>query len=176
MWPVTDSRGGKQGGIGIELCVEELFTEIRQEFGEFDKESRKIDKLRMLEQGEKTIDKYVQEFKRAARGSGYEERALVEEFKRGLNRGIRRRLAEAELPPTIIMQWQERAVQLDCNMRQSRAEEKVLAGRGRGNAAWGPPASNAQQPVGQRPFWNTGRYYRVSQTSFGHISMNNGSI
>ena len=101
----------------------ELFTKIRQEFGEFDKESRKVDELRMLEQGSKTVDEYVQEFKRAARGSGYEGRALVEEFKRGLSGVIRRRLAEAETPPTTIEQWQERAVQLDRNMRQSRAEE-----------------------------------------------------
>jgi len=65
--------------------VEELFTKLRQEFGEFNEESRKVDELRVLEQGGKTVDKYVQEFKRAARESGYEGRALVEEFKRGLS-------------------------------------------------------------------------------------------
>jgi len=83
---------------------EELFTKIRQEFGEFDEESRKVDELRVLEQGGKTVDEYVQEFRRAARGSGYEGRALVEEFKRGLSGAIRRRLAEAEMPPTTIVQ------------------------------------------------------------------------
>jgi len=51
-----------------------------------------VDKLWLLTQGSKTYDEYVQEFKRAARGSGYEGRALVEEFKRGLNGTIRRRL------------------------------------------------------------------------------------
>ena len=39
--------------------VEELFTKIRQEFGEFDEESRKVDELRVLEQGSKTVDEYV---------------------------------------------------------------------------------------------------------------------
>ena len=82
--------------------VEELFTKIGQEFGEFDKESWKVDELRILEQGGRTVDEYVQEFKRAARGSGYEGRALVEEFKRGLNGTIRRRLAKAETSPTTI--------------------------------------------------------------------------
>ena len=114
--------------------VEELFTKIWQEFGEFDKESQKVDELRLLEQGSKTVDEYVQEFRRAARESGYEGRALVEEFKRGLNGVVRRRLVEAETPPTTITQWQERAVQLDCNIRQSRVEEKILEGRG-GNMA-----------------------------------------
>ena len=36
------------------------------------------------------------------RESSYKRRALVEEFKRGLNR-VRRRLAEAKSSPTTIM-------------------------------------------------------------------------
>jgi len=121
-------------GTSMVNTEEELFTKIQQEFGEFNEESRKVDELRVLEQGGKTVDEYVQEFRRAARGSGYEGRALVEEFKRGLSGAIRRRLAEAEMPPTTIVQWQERAVQLDRNMRQSRAKEKILGGR-EGNTA-----------------------------------------
>ena len=116
-------------GMSAVSTVEELFTKIRQEFGEFDKESRKVDELRVLEQGGKTVDEYIQEFKRAVRGSGYKGRALVEEFKRGLSGTIRRRLAEAEMPPTTIVQWQERVVQLDCNIRQSRVEERILGSR-----------------------------------------------
>ena len=38
----------KQGILAVEM-VEELFTKMREEFGEFDKESRKVDKLRLLE-------------------------------------------------------------------------------------------------------------------------------
>jgi len=89
--------------IAVQI-VEELFEKIRQEFGEFDEESRKMDKLRVLEQEGKTVDKYVQEFRRTTRRSGYEGRALVEEFKRGLNRVVRRRLVEAESSPTTITQ------------------------------------------------------------------------
>ena len=84
----------------------------------------------------------MQEFKKVARGSGYEGRPLIEEFKRGLNGAIRRKLAEAEEPPTTIGEWQERAVRLDRNQRQSRAEERVL-GR---NAA--RPGGNAQPRAG----------------------------
>ena len=42
------------------------------------------------------MEECVQEFQRAARSSSYEERPLVEEFKKGMNRIIRRRLMEAE--------------------------------------------------------------------------------
>ena len=89
--------------------VEQLFAKIRDNFGETLEEERKIEQLRMIEQGERTCNKYVQEFKKIARGSGYEGRPLIEEFKRGLNRAIRRKLAEAEEPPTTIGEWQERA-------------------------------------------------------------------
>ena len=82
--------------------INELFKKIREEFGEFDKESRKADKLRLLVQGQKTCNEYMQEFRRVARGSSYEGRALINKFKRGLNGTIRRRLAEAESPSSTI--------------------------------------------------------------------------
>ena len=60
-WVLTYMQGGvaevwkekvleekRQGVSGVEI-VEELFTKIRKEFGEFDEESRKVDKLRLLE-------------------------------------------------------------------------------------------------------------------------------
>jgi len=43
-------------GTSVVQIVEQLYAKIRQEFGEFDEESRKVDGLRVLEQGEKTID------------------------------------------------------------------------------------------------------------------------
>jgi len=94
--------------------------------------------LRTIEQGGRTCDEYVQEFKKVARKSGYEGRPLIKEFKRGLNGAIRRKLAKAEELPTTIGEWQERAVRLDRNQRQSRAEKRVL---GRNTAR---PGGNVQ--------------------------------
>jgi len=82
--------------------VEEFLTSLRKEFGGGEEESVKAAELRKLEQGGRTMEEFVQEFKRAARGSGYEGRLLVEEFKRGMNRGIQRKLIEAENPLTSI--------------------------------------------------------------------------
>jgi len=106
--------------------VEEFFTTLRKEFGGGEEESVKAVELRKLEQGGKTMEEFVQEFKRAARGSGYEGRLLVEEFKRGMNGGIQRKLMEAENPPTSIEQWYRRATALDRNWRESRREEERL--------------------------------------------------
>jgi len=58
--------------------------------------------LQTIEQGSRTCDEYVQEFKKIARRSSYEGQSLIKEFKRGLSRVIRRKLAEAEEPPTTI--------------------------------------------------------------------------
>jgi len=68
----------------------------------------------------------VQEFKRVARGSGYEGRPLVEEFKRGINGVIRRRLMEAKNQPDSIEQSYKRATALDRNWRENKREEERL--------------------------------------------------
>ena len=106
--------------------AEQLFAKIRNNFGETSEKERKTEQLRTIEQGGRTCDKYVQEFKKVARESGYEGRSLIKEFKQGLNGTIRRKLAEAEEPPTTIGEWQERVVRLDRNQRQNRAKERVL--------------------------------------------------
>ena len=52
----------------------------------------------------------------------------MEEFKRRMNRGIRRKLMEAENQPGSIEQWYRRATALDKNWRESRREEEKLKG------------------------------------------------
>ena len=106
--------------------AEEFLTSLRKEFGGGEEELVKVGELRKLEQGGRTMEEFVQEFKRAAKGSGYEGRPLVEEFKRGMNRGIRRKLMEVENLPASIEQWYRRAMALDRNWRESRREEERL--------------------------------------------------
>ena len=50
------------------------------------------------------MKEFVQEFKRAARESGYERRLLIEESKREINGIIRRKLMEVENQPGSIKQ------------------------------------------------------------------------
>ena len=73
-----------------------------------------------MEQGGKAMEEFVQEFKRTTRGSRYKGRSLVEEFKRGMNRSIRRKLMEAKNQPGFIEQWYRRTIALDRNWRESR--------------------------------------------------------
>jgi len=106
--------------------IEEFFTSMKKKFGGGEEEATKVAELRWLEQEGRSMEEFVQIFKRIARGSGYERRLLIEKFKRGINGGIRRKLTEAENPPTSIEQWYQRAMALDRNWRESRREEERL--------------------------------------------------
>jgi len=114
-----------KGELEIET-TERLFTKIRNEFRETSEEERKVEQLQMIEQGRRMYDKYVQEFKKVTKRSSYERRPLIKEFKKGLNGTIRRKLAKAEKLLSTIGEWQEKAVRLDKNQRQSRVEERML--------------------------------------------------
>jgi len=141
-----DDKGGgdNPGSLGVVLCTggvaeawkdnlldelakgksevetaEQLFSKIRNDFGETSEEKRKIEQLQTIEQEGRMCDEYIQEFKKVARGSSYEGRPLIKEFKKELNGAIRRKLAEAEELPSTIGEWQERVVRLDRNQRQS---------------------------------------------------------
>ena len=135
-WVLTSVQGGstdvwkeniieelESGEVEYE-SVEEFLSCLKKDFGGGEEELVKAAELRKLEQGGKTMEEFVQEFKRAARGSRYEGQPLVEEFKRGMNGGIRRKLMEAENPPASIEQWYRRAMALDRNWRESRREEE----------------------------------------------------
>ena len=106
--------------------IEKFFTSMKKEFGEGEEEATKAAELRQLEQDGRSMEEFVQIFKRIARGSGYEGRPLVEEFKKGINGGIRRKLIEAENLLTSIENWYRRVTALDRNWRESRREEERL--------------------------------------------------
>jgi len=76
--------------------TEEFLADIRKKFEEGNKETIKVVELKRLEQEEKMMEKFIQEFKRATRDSGYEGRPLVKEFQKGINGTICCILMETE--------------------------------------------------------------------------------
>ena len=61
--------------------AEEFLADIRKEFKEGHKETVKVAELKRLEQRERMMEEFFQEFRRAVRESGYKKRPLVEDFK-----------------------------------------------------------------------------------------------
>ena len=125
VWKENVIEEMKAGEVEYE-SAEDFLACLKKEFGGGEKESVKAAELRKLEQGGRTMEEFVQEFKRATGGSGYERRLLVEEFKRGINSGIWRKLMKAENLLASIEQWYRRATALDRNWRESRREEERL--------------------------------------------------
>ena len=125
----------------------EFLAEIRKEFGG-DEESVNIVELKKIEQEGRTIEEFVQYFKRVARGSRYEGHPLIKEFKWNMNGSIRRKLMKVENQPATIEYWFKRAIALDRNYRESRREEERLRGKTQTNRA---PAlrTNQQGALGQ---------------------------
>ena len=162
-WVLSYIQGGS-ANIWKENMLEELeagelefetvgkfLVEIKREFGGGEEELVKAAELRKLEQGGKTMEEFVQEFKRAVRGSGYERRPLVEEFKREMNRVIRRRLIEAENQLGPIEQWYKRVTALNRNWRESKQEEERL--RRKKKQMGGAPRQEQQQILLQLLVW-----------------------
>jgi len=98
------------------------------------------------------MEEFVQDFKRVARGSGYEGHPLIEEFKQSMNGSIRRKLMEAENQPATIEHWFKRAITLDRNWRESKREEERLRGKKETNGA-PTPRLNQQGVLGQSLPW-----------------------
>ena len=70
-----------------------------------DKGTTQLLKICMMQQGEKPVDKHVQDFEKAALEAGYDGYPLVVKFKRSLNQGLQRCLTELQPMPITIEQW-----------------------------------------------------------------------
>ena len=131
--------------------VKEFLMSLKKEFSGEEEESTKAVELKKSEQGEKTMEEFVQKFKRAVRRSRYEGRPLVKEFKRGINGGIRRKLIEVENLLASIEQWYKRTMALDRNWKESRREEERL--RGKKEMTEGAPKQEQRQIMPQPLVW-----------------------
>ena len=100
--------------------TEEFLMKLKRKFGGEDEELVKVTKLKKVEQREKTIEEFVQKFKRAANKSEYKVRVLVKEFKRKMNSVIKRKLMETERSLTSIEQWYKYVTNLNRYWRKSQ--------------------------------------------------------
>ena len=142
-WPWTDRQG--------------LYAAIRTDFGDANREATAIGKIRSLQQGNRTAQEYAHEFWQYAQVSGYNDVAKIQEFKRGLNKGLRERISNSDNVPTTFDAWRERAIRVDQQWRQTKAEEALYAGRSStgansGNREGGGNVGRPSQPMGRSWF------------------------
>ena len=126
VWKENVMEELESGEIEYET-VEELLMTLRKEFGGGEEELVKVVELRKLEQEGRTVEEFVQE------------------FKRGMNGEIRRKLMEVDNPPASIEQWYRKATALDRNWRESRREEERM--REKKKAVGGAPKQEQRQSL-----------------------------
>jgi len=70
--------------IGIlEYATVEIFlADLKKEFGKGNEEIMKVAEFQKIEQRSRTMEDFVQKFRRVVRGSRYKRRPLIKEFKR----------------------------------------------------------------------------------------------
>jgi len=70
------------GGESLEYeTVGEFLVDLKKEFGRGDNEMMKIAELKKIKQGNRIIEKFVQESRRVVRRSEYKERLLMKKLK-----------------------------------------------------------------------------------------------
>ena len=76
--------------------VGEFLMNLKKEFGGDNNETMKVAELKKIKQENRTMEEFVQKFRGVVRGSSYERKLLIEEFRREMNRTIQQRLMESE--------------------------------------------------------------------------------
>ena len=95
VWKKNILEDLKEGNLEYEIA-KEFLIELRKEFEGEDEKVVKVAELKQLEQGGKTIEEFVQKFRRVTRESKYKRKLLIEEFKYGINDTIQQILIESE--------------------------------------------------------------------------------
>jgi len=83
-----------------------------------------IEAITLLEQGDKTADEYLVMFKSYSIHSGYNEPALLREYKRGLNHQLREKVGSSWPIPKTLEDWQKRSCESDRAWRVERKTQK----------------------------------------------------
>ena len=76
--------------------VGEFLMNLKKEFGGDNDETMKVAELKKIKQENRTMEEFIQIFRGVVRGSSYERKLLIEEFRREMNRTIQQRLMESE--------------------------------------------------------------------------------
>ncbi|KAF8696571.1 hypothetical protein AX14_001508 [Amanita brunnescens Koide BX004] len=90
----------------------ECHKEMRQYFLTTKTCAEAVKKLRELRQGDKTIEEFIIEFKGWAQLAGFDRIALIDQFKRGININLGRRIIELGMlgdgtDPTHLQKWRD---------------------------------------------------------------------
>ena len=126
-------------------------------------------------QGEKTTDKHIQDFEKAALEAGYKGFPLIMEFEQSLHPILRKCLSEIRPQTITIEKWYKKSIMIVWQWRITKAEEAFYGKANQSGTARKPQQSQAGMPGIWNDTWPSynsyrqGGYQNRSQTSSGLV-------
>lgn len=145
------ARGVTQAieGIPREQVEWKVFLkEFKEYFGDPNPQATAQFKISSLKQGSHTAEEFVSSFRELARDTGYNDVALVEKFKHGLNSSLVDKIYALPEMPTNLEGWISWACKLDRQWREREASKKTFQSLLRQSA---PTTSSAVSSSKQQP-------------------------
>lgn len=139
-----------------------FINDFDERFAEKDEDEKARHKLRMLVQGSQTADEYVAKFETIEDLTGYNDQALIGEFKNGLNKALVDRIYLLDVMPTTLSGWKKYSTRFDQRFRQRQDEVRTQTRQ----AFWSKPAapiSSSRPPTSSFP--RQGFFPRQQQTA-----------
>src|SRR5882757_9038348 len=128
----------------------ELLELIRKQFGDVDEEVTAQQEIEKIKQGTDTVEKYVVKFRMLQYRTGYDQKALIAIFRRGIHDKLLDRIYNMVDMPTSLEQWFEMAIRFDSQYRERRDLGKNSPWRGT-STSQRPNRPSYQRPSGPPP-------------------------
>ncbi|KAG9217579.1 hypothetical protein CCMSSC00406_0010096 [Pleurotus cornucopiae] len=123
---------------------------LQEAFGDPNPRDTAVTALTHLHQGADTAEDYVMKFNAHKDDTGYNDVALVELFKRGLNAGLLTRIYGRRPLPTSCEEWQDEAIALDRQWREAQAYAKSALAKPAARTTTTTAPQNQWRPYYQR--------------------------
>lgn len=95
-------------------------------FGTADPSASAVDKLYKLEQGSMTADEYIVAFEEHEGHTGWDDKALMNQFERGLKPGLAASIYRLECMPATLPGWKQWCRKLDRQWRLYEEKQRML--------------------------------------------------
>lgn len=103
----------------------DFVTLLKQSFGAVDPSLKAVDKLYELKQGKMSADEYIVAFEEYEGDSGWDDKALMDQFERGLNSNLAASVYRLEKMPKTLQEWKTWARQFDRQWRLYEEKQKL---------------------------------------------------
>ena len=98
---------------------------LKASFGASDPTLHAVDKIRKLEQGSLTADEYIVAFEEHESYTGWDEKALIDQFEKGLKPGLQASVYRLESMPTTLQGWKSYVRKFDRQWRMYEEKQRT---------------------------------------------------